>query len=55
MLVNESVAYHDPDKDEASNEALLHEPECLEAPCHVHLLLLKTRCYFVLFLAKFFI
>jgi hypothetical protein len=30
-------------------------PTVLKAPSHVHLLLLKRRCYFVLFLAKFVI
>jgi hypothetical protein len=55
MLVNESAEYPEPDEDEASHEALLHEPESLKSPCQVHLLLLKMRCYFVLFQAKFVI
>jgi len=35
MLVNESAEYPKPDEDEASNEALLHEPESLKSilPC----------------------
>jgi hypothetical protein len=31
MLVNESAEYPEPDEDEASNEALLHEPESLKS------------------------
>ena len=31
MLVNESAEYPKPDEDEASNEALLHEPESLKS------------------------
>jgi len=31
MLVNESGEYPEPDEDEASNEALLHEPESLKS------------------------
>ena len=31
MLVNGSAEYPEPDKDEASNEALLHEPESLKS------------------------
>jgi hypothetical protein len=30
ILVNESAEYPEPDEDEASNEALLHEPESLK-------------------------
>jgi hypothetical protein len=35
MLVNKSAQYPEPDRDEASNEALLHKPESLEItfPC----------------------
>jgi hypothetical protein len=31
MLVNKSTDYPEPDEDEAANEALLHEPKCLES------------------------
>jgi hypothetical protein len=31
MLVNESAEYPEPDKDEASNEVLLHKPESLQS------------------------
>ena len=31
ILVNECAEYHEPDEDEASNEALLHEPESLKS------------------------
>jgi hypothetical protein len=31
MLLNESAEYPEPDKDEASNEALLHQPKSLKS------------------------
>ena len=35
MLVREPAEYPEPDKDKASNEVLLHEPECIKTalPC----------------------